>query len=74
MSKLYKVKYDVDESENPSKKSHCRYYHALNHTTALEMFNETCEESLIGSVVKNVRVYRGDDVGTGHSHWEKRLG
>ena len=72
MSKLYRIQYDVEEPSTLSHKSHSRYYHALNYGTALEMFNETCEESLIGEEIKNVKVYRGDDIGTDLSHWEKR--
>ncbi len=33
----YRVKYRLDDYKTP----HCRYYHALNKETALDMFEET---------------------------------
>lgn len=47
---VYKMKYAIsyeisDESEGSK---HVRYYNALNKATAEQMFEATCEESLIG--------------------------
>ena len=44
----YKVKYRIDDYSTP----HYRFYNAVNPSTATEMFNETCEESLVGSQVE----------------------
>ena len=48
----YKVSYLL--GEDPRK--HVRYYNALDKSTALEMFNATCEESLGGEKPHHVYV------------------
>jgi hypothetical protein len=47
----YKVKY-----EDSDQKVHIRYYHALNATTAKEMFKATASHS-IGESVKIINIY-----------------
>jgi len=58
----YKVKYKDSKDI-----SHVRYYHALNATTAREMFRQTVLHS-IGGPVKSVVVYQA----TG-TEWKKAL-
>ena len=48
----YKVIYKVDSYDTP----HSRYYHADGTDTAKDMFNATCEQSLIGEVVDVVKI------------------
>ena len=47
----YKISYRL--SSDP-RKAHCRYYNALDRSTALEMFSATCEESLAGESPSNI--------------------
>ena len=42
----YAISYEILDESNNSK--HVRYYSALNKATAKEMFEATCEESLVG--------------------------
>jgi hypothetical protein len=50
---LFKIKYKIKSD----RKSHCRFYHALNKTTALDMFTETVKSgSLTGEDPKIVSV------------------
>jgi hypothetical protein len=42
----YSVSYEISEGSEES--SHVRYYDALNKATAIQMFEASCEESLIG--------------------------
>jgi len=47
----YKVTYKLPSEP---RKTHSRYYNALNKSTALEMFSATCEESLAGESPSHV--------------------
>ena len=47
----YKITYTLPSQP---KKTHYRYYNALNKSTALEMFSATCEESLAGESPLNI--------------------
>jgi len=50
---LFKIKYEIKSDIKP----HHRFYHALNKTTALDMFNETVKSgSLTGEEAKVVSV------------------
>ena len=51
MSK-YIITYRVDDDVSP----HKRYYDAVDDNTALNMFEETCTESLIGSTVEVIAI------------------
>jgi hypothetical protein len=42
----YLVSYQISDESGDFK--HTRYYNALNESTAMEMFEATCEESLVG--------------------------
>ena len=50
---LFKIKYQIKSDKKP----HHRYYHALNKTTALDMFNESVKSgSLTGEEPEVVSV------------------
>ena len=73
MSKLYKVQSEIDDDPTDEKVHHIhsKCYQALNSQTALAMFEETCDTSLHSYHIKPVAIYRNDDEGTDHSHWEQ---
>ena len=48
----YKVQYNIDTFKSP----HCRYYHAKNASTALNMFEETQTHELKGYETKVLTV------------------
>lgn len=50
------MKYKVSYRLGQDTRKHVRYYSALNKTTALEMFNETCSHSLVGEVAQDIVV------------------
>ena len=50
------MKYKVSYRLGKDSRKHVRYYNALDKTTALEMFNETCGHSLVGEVAQDIVV------------------
>ena len=56
----YRIKYNIDTFKSP----HYRFYHAQNAETAINMFEETKEQELIGyntSVIDVVAVVEAND-------------
>ena len=74
MSKIYKVQYQVndDSNDNETYHTHERYYRALDSKTALDMFEETCHESLVGYNIKPLAVFKRIDNEDQH-HWKQVL-
>lgn len=53
----YKVVYKIDSYDTP----HSRFYHADSTDIAADMFNATCEQSLIGEVVDVVKIVQVEE-------------